>query len=121
MAQDKSPSSILVLLVAACGALAPEVCRLYQAARRGRLRIPTNTISYIFLSLIYAGLGGVIAIVLPAENLNVAFYVGATTDVTVSRLLKASPQPLEAANAGNAKPSVLKRVKWAIQDHAGDL
>src|ERR1039458_3972171 len=91
--QDKSPGSILVLLVAALGAVAPEICRLYQGVRHGRLRTRTNTISltksisYICVSLLYAGLGGVIALILPAENLRVAFYIGLTTDVTHHSLL----------------------------------
>jgi hypothetical protein len=67
------------------------------------------------------------ALILPADNLRVAFYVGATTDLTLSRLIKGDRRnELKAKRAGqemslNRMPSRLNETVRFIRDHASDL
>lgn len=68
-------------------------------------------------------IAGIFAVVLPADNLRSAFYVGATSDLVFGRIFKRGrgSGALEAANAKSQKPSVFKEIKWLVQDHADDL
>ena len=77
---------LLIFLLGAAGALAPEVIRLWTIARAGDRM--TWSWSYIVVSILFAGLGGLVAFILPAENMNAAFYAGVATPVLVNTAIK---------------------------------
>ena len=73
----------LFFLLGAIGALAPEVVRQVNVLRNGGTY--TWSPSLIFFSLIYAGIAGLVAMILPSANLYSAFYNGISTDVLIGK------------------------------------
>ncbi|QIO33933.1 hypothetical protein [Bradyrhizobium sp. 1(2017)] len=73
----------LFFLLGALGALAPEVIRQVNVLRDGGTY--TWSPSLIFFSLLYAGIAGVVAMILPSANLYSAFYNGISTDVLIGK------------------------------------
>ena len=83
------------------GALAPEILRLYTL----RSRPPAGfSWFYVIISVVFASLGGVIALALPATTLWGALYTGISTPVLINTALKkagSSGEPLrDASSAG---------------------
>ncbi|UCE25075.1 MAG: hypothetical protein JSU74_03230 [Candidatus Zixiibacteriota bacterium] len=83
----KNPDFILSFFILGCiGALAPEIVRLY------RLRTKAEAFEwswfYLIISVLFSGLGGLIAWILPATTYYGAFYAGVTTPVIVTTMLK---------------------------------
>jgi hypothetical protein len=76
----------IIFLCGAIGALAPEVVRLYEL--RISLRRRRFPKVYWIISLIYATLGGILALILPATNLYAAFYAGVSMPITISAMLR---------------------------------
>jgi hypothetical protein len=73
----------------ALGALTPEAIRLYKLATdKGTF---TWTWLYLIMSVIFAGIGGVIAVILPATSLLSAVYAGAAWPALVAAGAKALP------------------------------
>ena len=73
----------LFFLLGALGALAPEVVRQVNVLRDGGTY--TWSPSLIVFSLLYAGIAGVVAMILPSANLYSAFYNGISTDVLIGK------------------------------------
>lgn len=75
---------VVVFGVGMVGALAPEIVRLYSLRTKGE----SLSAFYFGISLVFAALGGFIAIVLPATTLWGAFYAGISAPVLVSTAMK---------------------------------
>jgi hypothetical protein len=73
-------------LLGAIGGLAPEAVRLYSIARNRE----TFTWSwfYIIVSIVFACLAGLVAVILPAGNARAAFYAGISTPVLINAAVK---------------------------------
>ncbi len=76
-----------LFLLGALGAVAPEIVRLYSIAT-GRGQGFTWSWSYIGISFAFACLGGVVAVLLPSENVRAAFYAGISTPVIINTAAK---------------------------------
>lgn len=70
----------------AIGGLAPEIVRLYSI----RTNPQTFTWSwfYIIISIIFACLAGLVALLLPADNARAALYAGISTPVLINAVAK---------------------------------
>lgn len=111
------PDTSLVFLLGTLGALAPEIVRLHALLRSGRA--PRFRWGYWLISTVYAALGGVLAVILPAVNLYAAFYAGVTLPVTISAMLRPRRN---AAPAPDKQPAPFARDAWALfQAHAEGL
>jgi len=79
----------MAFLLGAAGAAAPEILRLYE------LRNDTEqfkwTWNYLFLTVPFLVLGGLVAVVLPATTVWGAFYSGASLPVIISAAAKKAP------------------------------
>jgi ABC-type transport system involved in cytochrome c biogenesis permease subunit len=75
-----------MFLLGAVGALAPEIVRVYEI-RNDPHRF-TWSWFYLIVSLLFVALGGFVAMILPAENPQGAFYAGISTPVLVNTVLK---------------------------------
>jgi hypothetical protein len=96
---DNRPSSFLIFAVGTVGALAPEIIRLYGL----RHKPPKKGFSsfYYIVSLVYALLGGLVAVILPAVTLYGAFYAGATVPVTISAIARKKRTWMTTANSAS--------------------
>src|SRR5688572_9924307 len=74
-----------IFLLGAAGALAPEIIRLYNLRREGAGGF---SLFYLAISLAFAGLGGLVAVILPSTTLLAAFYAGISTPVLISSGLR---------------------------------
>ncbi|WP_410644000.1 hypothetical protein [Amycolatopsis sp. lyj-346] len=79
-------SSAVVFLLGMAGALAPEIVRLY-GIRHDPDRFQWSWF-YLVVSLAFAGLGGLLALALPATTYWGAIYVGVSTPVLVNSLVR---------------------------------
>ena len=75
----------LIFGVGIVGALAPEIVRLYSLRSKGGQSFSGF---YLVISILFAALGGVVALILPATTLWAAFYAGISTPVVVTTALK---------------------------------
>jgi hypothetical protein len=78
--------TLKIFLWAVAGALAPEILRLYTIARKGERF--TWSPFYLVISLAFAGLGGLMALLVSADNASSAFYAGLGTPVIINTGLK---------------------------------
>jgi hypothetical protein len=95
------PPGVVVFLLGVLGALAPEIYRLYRL--RGRLHRMTFSGSFFVISILYALMGGVIALILPAVTYYGAFYAGITWPVAVSAALHHRPRADGSVALANSK------------------
>jgi mannose/fructose/N-acetylgalactosamine-specific phosphotransferase system component IID len=77
--------SSVVFGIGMIGAIAPEVVRLYSLRSQGGEKLSGF---YFGISAVFAALGGVVALILPATTLWGAFYAGISTPVVISTALK---------------------------------
>lgn len=77
---------IVVFLIGCIGALAPEILRLYSL-RNNPDRFKWSWF-FIGISILFASLGGLVALLLPATTYWGAFYVGISTPVLINTALK---------------------------------
>lgn len=93
----------IIFLVGIVGASAPEVIRLYSLRNDSGQAFSAY---YVVISLLFAALGGFVAVILPATTLWGAFYAGVSTPTVVSTALKKGIEmkngPLR--NAGDTGP-----------------
>jgi hypothetical protein len=75
----------VIFLVGTVGALAPEIVRLYNL-RLGKSEPITRY--YLTISIIFAALGGLVAVLLPATTPWAAFYAGISTPVLINTALR---------------------------------
>lgn len=75
-----------MFVLGAVGALAPEIVRLYQL--RNDPASFTFSWFYVFVSVPFVVLGGIMAVVLPAQNAQSALYAGISTPLVVNSILK---------------------------------
>lgn len=68
------------------GALAPEILRLYTI--RQRPSEFTWSGFYVVVSLAFASLGGLVAVILPATTWWAAFYAGVSTPVLIGKAIE---------------------------------
>ena len=76
---------LIIFLLGAVGALAPEIVRLYNLKTDGS---GPFSVYYVLVSLAFSALGGLIAVILPATTLIAAFYAGISTPVVVNSALR---------------------------------
>jgi hypothetical protein len=83
----------------ALGAIAPEVARLYKLATDKEQF--TWSWFYVIISLIFAAIGGVIAVILPAMNFLSAIYAGAAWPalITTGKQIAGSGQEVAGQKA----------------------
>jgi hypothetical protein len=123
-------NGLLVFALGSFGALAPEIIRLYEL----RWKSVKFSCWYLFLSLLYAIVGGVVALILPSVNYYAAFYAGITAPITISTIarkrrpkVKNTPQVSVSdrgsfeQRAADSKVKSFQAVKKIIQDHADGL
>lgn len=100
------PNPSWIFAIGFIGALAPEVVRLYK------LRYDQNAHSwswfYIVISALFGGLGGTIALILPATTYFSAFYAGVSTPILVSTILR-------NAGAGKMAPADIEATRREIK------
>jgi hypothetical protein len=84
-----------VFLLGMVGALAPEIVRLYSI--RSDPSQFTWSAFYIVVSILFACLGGICALVLPATTAWGALYAGISTPVLINTALK-TPMKLSGAS-----------------------
>lgn len=70
----------------ALGALAPEIVRLWKI--RSEPKRFVWSWFYLIVSLLFACLGGIVAVLLPSENARAAFYAGISTPVLINTAAK---------------------------------
>jgi hypothetical protein len=73
-------------LVGAAGALAPEIVRLFNIAQDGKKF--TWSWFYVVVSILFAALGGLVTILLGADNARTAFFSGISTPVLINTAAK---------------------------------
>ena len=76
----------MIFVLGAVGALAPEIVRLYSI--RSNPEKFNWSVFYLVISLLFCGLGGLIAVILPATTYWGAFYVGVSSPVLVNKILQ---------------------------------
>jgi hypothetical protein len=74
-------SQMSVFLLGMIGALAPEIVRLYSIKSSSG---ESWSGFYFVISLLFACLGGIVALILPATTLWGAFYAGISTPTLIS-------------------------------------
>ena len=77
---------MVIFLLGMAGALAPEIVRLY-GIRNAPERF-TWSWFYAVVSVAFAGLGGLLAVVLPATTYWGAVYIGISTPVLVNSIVR---------------------------------
>ena len=78
--------TVKYFLLGCAGALAPEIVRLFSIAKsEGQF---TFSWFYVIVSLVFAGLGGLVAVIMGGENMRSAFYTGISTPVIINTVLK---------------------------------
>ena len=86
MPSSTTPEFTWPIFILGCvGALAPEIIRFYN------LRHTTDfswSWFYVIISLLFMPLGGVIAWILPATSYWGAFYIGVSTPVVITTIMK---------------------------------
>lgn len=79
----------MAFLLGAAGAAAPEILRLYEL--RNHSEQFEWTWNYLFLTMPFLVLGGLVAVVLPATTIWGAFYSGLSLPVIISAAAKKAP------------------------------
>lgn len=74
-----------IFLIGCLGAVAPEIVRLYNLRNNATFKWSSF---YIYISILFAMLGGVIAWILPTTTYYGAFYAGVTAPITVTAMFK---------------------------------
>jgi hypothetical protein len=97
-------SEKMIFVLGLAGALAPEILRLY--ALRSRPEQFVWSWFYVVISLCFAGLGGLVALILPATTYWGAFYAGisAPTVITVALKKRTRATAVKAAGAAARRP-----------------
>lgn len=76
----------IVYVLGCFGALAPEIVRLYRL--RSRSNVLRWSWFYLIISGLFANLGGVLALAMPATTAWGAMYVGISTPILINAVLK---------------------------------
>ncbi len=115
------PNDTLVFALGCIGALAPEIVRLYRL----RTRPPKKGFSsfYWVITIIYALLGGVVALALPAVTIHAALYAGISASITVSAVARTKRTLIQTANSAEWTPPVEERRPFSelLRTHANGL
>ena len=103
-----------MFLLGVVGAAAPEIVRLYDL-RSAPYRF-TWSWFYLIVSILFVALGGFVAVVLPANNPQGAFYAGISTPVLINTALKrgSSGRKLKNIPAPGPAPSTLRSFVSAL-------
>ena|ERR1700690_4174165 len=100
------PNGITIFALGCVGALAPEIIRLYKLRSR-----PWKKFSpfYLIISGIYAGLGGVVALVLPSVTVWAALYAGVTLPTLISTVVHhRGKDTVDMANERRVRDNIIK-------------
>lgn len=101
---------IKYFVIGAVGGLAPEIVRLYEIARQGgQFRISTF---YVVMSLIFAALAGLVALLLPSTNALGAFYAGISTPVLINTALKKGRAAVQRRKATKSGAGAMPRSRF---------
>jgi len=110
--------AIMIFLCGFIGAVAPEIVRRYQLAQRGEeIIIPSH---FIIVSVFFAILGGVIAIVLEAKTFYAAFYNGVSLPSLMKTYVGEPIPETTISNPGNPNKSPKKR-EITLRQYLGAL
>ncbi|GLI43006.1 hypothetical protein [Glycomyces algeriensis] len=109
----------VVFLLGMVGALAPEIVRLY-AIRSAPERFRWSWF-YLAVSLAFAGVGGVLAMALPATTYWGALYVGVSTPVLVNTMVRKGRERTSppTATRSAAQYSLIDSYLYALLATAG--
>jgi hypothetical protein len=120
-------SDLLVFVLGSFGAIAPEIVRLYRL----RWKVLKFSHWYFIISVLYAALGGVVALLLPATTYHAAFYAGITAPVMISSVVRQRGKPTAMANekaqfineeeAADKMTAAHRTWKRLLQEHADGL
>jgi hypothetical protein len=102
----------MIFLLGMVGALAPELVRLYSI--KSNPKEFRWSWFYLIVSMLFAGLGGLIALVLPATTYWGALYAGVSTPVLVNTILR---------KAGEGSDEEVKRARAMLpkRSHFGSF
>lgn len=95
-------SPTLVFLLGSVGALAPEIVRLYSI-RNDPGQFQWSSF-YLIVSILFACLGGVIALVMPATTYWGAIYVGISTPTLINTTIKKGLELSQQQERGDFVP-----------------
>jgi hypothetical protein len=107
-------SSTLVFSFGAAGALALEIVQLYSL-RLKRNRVHWSSF-YVVISILFASVGGLLAVALPATTKWGAIYVGVSTPVLVNTIQKkVSRGHTDFAGQTDAAPSAQSSLRSFLE------
>ena len=113
---EHPPSHVVVFLLGVLGACVPEIARLY--GKRWRISGVRFSWCYFIISGLYALVGGVIAVYLPAVNGIAALYAGAAWPSIFSTLIhRRGPFEIMMANSKGIRVPRRSLIDL-IRDHA---
>ena len=107
------------IFVAGCvGAMAPEVVRLYRLRNYAQVHV-RHIRRYILVSVLFVALGGAVAVLLEANSLHAAFYMGASLPALVSaaggqKLRRPPTKPVERSADQTLPPFGLRSYLGAL-------
>lgn len=105
-------NSLAMMLWGMLGALAPEVVRLYTIRHNPR-RFQWSWF-YVLVSLSFSGLGGALALALPATTAWAALYVGISTPTVVTTIVRKGKEA--AATEFKASPVPGRTARLSLVD-----
>jgi hypothetical protein len=79
-------TTMTIFLLGMAGALAPEITRLYSI--RSKPKQFKWSWFYLLISVLFAALGGLLAVILPTVTTWGAFYVGVSTPLIISKIVE---------------------------------
>jgi len=79
------PFTLQIFIIGCFGALAPEIVRLYNLRTKPKFKFTWSNF-YILISLLFALLGGVVAVILPSTTYHGAFYAGIATPTLITTI-----------------------------------
>lgn len=107
------------IFVAGCvGSIAPEIVRVYRLRHSAKVHI-RHIRRYIFVSVLFIALGGAVAVLLEANSLHAAFYMGASLPALVSaaagkKLRRPPTKPVERSADHTVPPLGLRSYLGAL-------
>jgi hypothetical protein len=106
--QSFPPYWWIVFIFGCLGAAAPEIVRLFKF-RNSPWKPPS--FFYYVISLLFVGLGGMVAVLLPATTLWGAFYVGASLPIIISKIAGEQPPSVQAPPGDVRDLSSIERIE----------
>jgi hypothetical protein len=112
------PTRALVFALGSLGTLAPEIVRVYGARKKPPKEL--TSWEYYAISVVYAALGGAVAIALPAVTPWGAVYAGISTPTLVSTGLKHRKSRKQQALA-NSRNNIVHAIDQTLDGGGGTI